>query len=403
MFKLLERRYEMMEKNHKHELGVEIAHHRESQKQIQKLSDENKELKQLIGQKEKALDIANIYSNRAIKDNGPNTPQLKTSSQSLNHGNYESPRDISNRRERSRKKESLPTKPPKPIKHEECLETEHPIQNELDAKLEQEKAEADKRQKEFENELRAKKENDEQEKAKREKEQESKEREDREFREKEAKSLQAEKLQRENARLEEEFKKKMLEEEKKRMENQILEEEERKKRWISENTINKLNEDKTSEEKSKKDELLAKLALSSKKKSESEGSLFKLTAIEQPQKNESIKDVEEPKNELLSKLFGNKNSVNGNTEFSNKTKEINTMPWEDLNNNKKANSNITPNSTKTQGLNFKENNDNLDFFSKLNMNKAQNGVTRPKLENKLLFPDIHKSNSYIEDIEELVL
>lgn len=389
----------MVEKNHKHELGVEIAHHREFQKQIQKLSDENKELKQLLGQKEKALDIANIYSNRAIKDNVPNSPQWKTSSQSLNHGNHESPRDTSNRRERSRKKETLPTKPPKPIKHEECLETERSARNELDAKLEQEKEEAEKRQKEFEAELRRKQENDAQEKAKRERESKEKE----ELRDKEAKRLQAEKLERENAKLEEEFKKKMVEEEKKRMEKQILEEEDRKKRWVSENTINKLNEDTLNEEKSKKDELLAKLALSSNKKSESDGSIFKLTAIEQSQKNELKKAMDEPKNELLSKLFGNTNSVNENNEFSNKKiKEINTMPWEDASFNKKASSN-TPNSTQIQGLNFKENNDSIDFFSKLNMNKSQNGVTRPKLENKLLFPDIHKNNSYIEDIEELVL
>lgn len=35
----------MMEKNHKHEMGVEIAHHKEVQRSLLKLNDENKELK----------------------------------------------------------------------------------------------------------------------------------------------------------------------------------------------------------------------------------------------------------------------------------------------------------------------------------------------------------------------
>ena len=35
----------MMEKNHKHEMGVEIAHHKEVQRSVLKLSEENRELK----------------------------------------------------------------------------------------------------------------------------------------------------------------------------------------------------------------------------------------------------------------------------------------------------------------------------------------------------------------------
>jgi mRNA-degrading endonuclease RelE of RelBE toxin-antitoxin system len=34
-----------MEKNHKHEMGVEIAHHKEVQRNLLKLSEENRELK----------------------------------------------------------------------------------------------------------------------------------------------------------------------------------------------------------------------------------------------------------------------------------------------------------------------------------------------------------------------
>ena len=35
----------MIEKNHKHEIGVEIAHHKETQKNYNKLNEEYKELK----------------------------------------------------------------------------------------------------------------------------------------------------------------------------------------------------------------------------------------------------------------------------------------------------------------------------------------------------------------------
>jgi hypothetical protein len=41
----LERKLEMIEKNHKHEIGVEIAHHKETQKNYNKLNEEYKELK----------------------------------------------------------------------------------------------------------------------------------------------------------------------------------------------------------------------------------------------------------------------------------------------------------------------------------------------------------------------
>ena len=35
----------MLEKNHKHEIGVEIAHHREVKRRLQSLIGENNELK----------------------------------------------------------------------------------------------------------------------------------------------------------------------------------------------------------------------------------------------------------------------------------------------------------------------------------------------------------------------
>ena len=43
--KQLEHKLEMVEKNHKHEIGVELAHHKETQRQLQKVSDDNRELK----------------------------------------------------------------------------------------------------------------------------------------------------------------------------------------------------------------------------------------------------------------------------------------------------------------------------------------------------------------------
>lgn len=42
---LLERKYDLSEKNHKHEIGVEIAHHKETQKQLNKITQEMAEMK----------------------------------------------------------------------------------------------------------------------------------------------------------------------------------------------------------------------------------------------------------------------------------------------------------------------------------------------------------------------
>jgi len=41
----MNQKVELMEKNHKHEIGVEIAHHRDVKKRLQFLNDENSELK----------------------------------------------------------------------------------------------------------------------------------------------------------------------------------------------------------------------------------------------------------------------------------------------------------------------------------------------------------------------
>lgn len=48
----------MIEKNHKHEIGVEIAHHKETQRSLQKAAEENRELKVKL---EVIKDLIGIY------------------------------------------------------------------------------------------------------------------------------------------------------------------------------------------------------------------------------------------------------------------------------------------------------------------------------------------------------
>lgn len=45
----------MMEKNHKHEIGVEMAHHKEVQRNLIKLNEENRELKVKLEVNKKTL------------------------------------------------------------------------------------------------------------------------------------------------------------------------------------------------------------------------------------------------------------------------------------------------------------------------------------------------------------
>jgi hypothetical protein len=124
-FKQLEHKIEMVEKNHKHEIGVEIAHHKETQRQLQKVGDDNRELKvklevrnlvnkifnalifneySLKKEKERALDLTNIYSRQfSNRDKeGPSVPLWKTSTQSLNN---ESPHDKRKEYEKKRKEQ----------------------------------------------------------------------------------------------------------------------------------------------------------------------------------------------------------------------------------------------------------------------------------------------------------
>ena len=50
-----DRKIEMMEKNHKHEIGVEMAHHKEVQRNLIKLNEENRELKVKLEVNKKTL------------------------------------------------------------------------------------------------------------------------------------------------------------------------------------------------------------------------------------------------------------------------------------------------------------------------------------------------------------
>ncbi|XP_074662185.1 uncharacterized protein LOC141914786 isoform X1 [Tubulanus polymorphus] len=63
----LERHVEHLKKNHRHEVGVEVHYHREKQRRIEELEELVEKLSIQIKEKEKELDIKNIYSNRIIR------------------------------------------------------------------------------------------------------------------------------------------------------------------------------------------------------------------------------------------------------------------------------------------------------------------------------------------------
>lgn len=268
----------MMEKNHKHEIGVEIARHKETQKQLHKLTEDYKELKVKLEEKERALDIANIYS---MRQNGlTQNPSLKASTQSLNNGTLDSPHEKRKEYERRRKEHvqnnkqivvreektirETPREKPKEqhsrevIKEEDKYESTTFLTQKYERELEMQREDASKKQSEIEAHLRQQ-------------EAELKRKDAAERARRQEQQLKEEKLKKQ--RDEEERLKKLKEEEDKlqhdlveerrRRDKEKLEEEERKKRWVTDNTINSLNEEreKNTVERSKKDELLAKLSL----------------------------------------------------------------------------------------------------------------------------------------------
>lgn len=394
-----------MEKNHKHEIGVEIAHHKETQRLLQKMTEDYRESKVKLEEKERALEIANIYSRQTRDTGGANTPAWKASTQSLNNV-PESPHEKRKEYEKNRKtKEILKQKPP--IKENESAVQSHRSSNpsEVDSVLEKQREDAQRRKQEMEIEMQRR----------REQEKEEAERKRKEAAEKERK-LKEERELKEKKRNEEE-------EEKRKREKELLEEEDRKKRWISNNTVNNLNEkekEKNSLEKNKKDELLAKLSLMDKPKEEESFKVLpnKSTAAfgnankpgnsdtfnfdlfsSSTAKKEPVKPVngqkdfkfsveavdnlhegrasnsgrEANKNDLLSKLFGNGSSSNLNGTTSNKNDDLFAFKTISTNSPKNSSSNITTTANKPKSPNFNlfgnannsnnnNKNDHLDFF-----------------------------------------
>ncbi|KAK2159587.1 hypothetical protein LSH36_150g02011 [Paralvinella palmiformis] len=63
----LEHHIENLTKNHRHELGIERARHKETELKLRELSVERQNLKMTLKEKEKELEIKNIYSNRIMR------------------------------------------------------------------------------------------------------------------------------------------------------------------------------------------------------------------------------------------------------------------------------------------------------------------------------------------------
>ncbi|XP_059170370.1 lebercilin-like isoform X2 [Physella acuta] len=79
--KELTRHLEALKKNHRHELGIEVARQKDMKKQLDELSEKNLQLENQLKDKERALEMKNIYSNRpthSSMDNSPdNSPSRK--------------------------------------------------------------------------------------------------------------------------------------------------------------------------------------------------------------------------------------------------------------------------------------------------------------------------------------
>ncbi|XP_048769163.2 uncharacterized protein LOC125675482 [Ostrea edulis] len=61
----LEKHVVNLNKNHRHEMGIEMARNRDTQKQIDHLREQNDQLERLLKEKDKEIQIKNIYANRA--------------------------------------------------------------------------------------------------------------------------------------------------------------------------------------------------------------------------------------------------------------------------------------------------------------------------------------------------
>ncbi|KAL4232714.1 Lebercilin [Mactra antiquata] len=111
----LERYVQNLEKNHKHELGIERARQRDHSKQLTQLREENERLQSTVKEKDKEIQIKNIYVNRAQKPPHrlPNsysgtphgTPPPRRRRPSLSEADKMTPRDRAKQMEEKRREE----------------------------------------------------------------------------------------------------------------------------------------------------------------------------------------------------------------------------------------------------------------------------------------------------------
>ena len=260
----LEKKGEMLEKNHKHEIGVEVAHHRETQRQLKQLTAEMKEMKVRLEEKERALDIANIYTRQARQDDGgplkPPPSTWKASSQSLNNnGGTAENTPRSRRNEKRHQKRNAPGR--QQSKDDSALQSTRNTNRRSNSNEDDEqKDDFIRRQTELEQENRRLREAE----ARRERELEL-QREENERLERVAKKQREEQQQQEEKRQRQRRREEELAEKEaaRRLEKEKeeLEEEERRKRYISAEAANKATGHAVVADKSQKNELLSKLLL----------------------------------------------------------------------------------------------------------------------------------------------
>ncbi|XP_060602987.1 lebercilin-like isoform X2 [Ruditapes philippinarum] len=113
--KELERHIQNLEKNHRHQLGIERARHKDTQQQLTQLREENEKLNSTVKEKDKEIQMKNIYANRAAKPphrlpnsyNGTphNTPPPRRRRPSLSETDKMTPRDRAKQMEDKRREE----------------------------------------------------------------------------------------------------------------------------------------------------------------------------------------------------------------------------------------------------------------------------------------------------------
>ncbi|XP_053398012.1 lebercilin-like isoform X2 [Mercenaria mercenaria] len=114
--KELKRHIQNLEKNHRHQLGIERARQKETQQQLAHLREENDKLSVAVKEKDKEIQIKNIYANRAAAkpphrlpnsySGTPNdTPPPRRRRPSLSEADKMTPRDRAKQMEEKRREE----------------------------------------------------------------------------------------------------------------------------------------------------------------------------------------------------------------------------------------------------------------------------------------------------------